>query len=197
MWWLVLLALLSGSAWDTWRAQVTLSNIKLLFALSAFPFTVLLIGPIRKLVSHVDATGYTKRGRIVAADPNGLSSYLAWLAGDILDAGNFRTELEEDFLPADLERLREAVAKGEQTLEKAWKQPISARKVTAKAKASIDALLASIVTRESASDALYTACFPERVSVEKFAAARQREARLFEMAKAEQAERAAAEANPL
>ena len=36
----------------------------------------------------------------------------------------------------------------------------------------------SIVTRESASDALYTTCFPERVLLEQFSRSQQLEARL-------------------
>ena len=50
--------------------------------------------------------------------------------------------------------------------------------MTSKKKAEIHALLGSIVTRESASDALYTTCFPERVLLEHFSRSQQLEARL-------------------
>ena len=58
-------ALLGGSAWSSWRAQITFAIIRLLFALSALPFTLFAVGPLHKLFSHTDPTAYTPTGRLV------------------------------------------------------------------------------------------------------------------------------------
>ncbi len=49
------------------------------------PFFVFTIGPLAKIFAHTDPTAWTRQGRCVAPDPNGLSSYLDWLKDDILN----------------------------------------------------------------------------------------------------------------
>ena len=112
-----------------WRAQITFAIIRLVFALSAFPFLLFAIGPLAKLFSHVEPTAYTADGRIVHTDTCGLSAYLAWLRTDVLETARFVSELEEDFADKDVTRLRKALKEGEQTLATAWKRPHSARQV--------------------------------------------------------------------
>ena len=106
---LVFGALLNGSAWNTWRSQVTFSIVKLLYYLSAAPFTVFILGPLVKLISHAEPTGYTKNGRIVERDPTGLSAYVSWLKGSILESTRFENELKEDFSQADRQKLDKMV----------------------------------------------------------------------------------------
>jgi hypothetical protein len=127
--------------------------------------------------AQAEETGYTRDGRIVASDTQGLSAYLEWLKGHVLHAPRFKEEWDE--LPSEQRaKLAHAVRDGEALLSEAWKRPKSAKKVTARRKREIDALLASVVTREEASDALYTACFPDRKLTEAFKALlRHREAR--------------------
>jgi hypothetical protein len=51
----------------------------------------------------------------------------------------------------------------------------------ARKKAEIDALLSAIVTRETASDALYTRCFANQKLVQEWRRARKKEKRLEEL----------------
>ena len=168
-------ALLNGSAWNTWRSQVTFSIVKLLYYLSAAPFTVFILGPLVKLISHAEPTGYTKNGRIVERDPTGLSAYVSWLKGSILESTRFENELKEDFSQADRQKLDKMVKDGEAFLDVMWKTPKSAKKKGAKKKKELDEQLAKIINRDTASDALYTTCFPNRVLVEQYKRSRQRE----------------------
>ena len=64
-----------------------------------------------------------------------------------------------------LDRLHRAVDDADATLEAAWLRPGSALRVTRKRKVELDALLAEIVTSESASEDLYRRCFPDKVLV--------------------------------
>ena len=108
----------------------------------------------------------------------GMREAITWLQRNVLESKRFESELADAFPPSDIDKLRAAARSGEATLESAWLRPKSAKKVTSKKKAEIHALLGSIVTRESASDALYTTCFPERVLLEQFSRSQQLEARL-------------------
>ena len=60
----------------------------------------------------------------------------------------------ETFTPAERKKLAQAAREGGELSESAWKRPRSAKKVTTRRKREIDSLLASVVTRERASDAL-------------------------------------------
>ena len=173
-WGAVLWTVLNGSAWLTWRAQLTFHIVKLLFALSAAPFTLCLFGQLHKLFSSAEPTGYTPAGRLVPMDCNGLSNYLAWLREEVLDSARFEEELREDFKQPDIAKLHRAVAEAEHFLIKAWERPHSAPKETRKRKEELVKLLDSIITRNTASDALYAHCFPDRVLLEQFSACRLR-----------------------
>ena len=72
--------------------------------------------PLRRIVSHADPTGYTRCGRIVPQDTTGLSAYLEWLKGHVLDSERHAEELHEEFTPAQRQKLRKAVAEGEELL---------------------------------------------------------------------------------
>jgi len=171
--WLVMVdmtMIFSGDFWTRWRTQITYQVIKLLFALSTFPFFIFILGPFGKLFAHTDATAYTRNGRMVLPDANGLSAYLQWLKEDILGTHRWAMELETRFPARDLKRLRKAVTDGEVFLEKAWQRPARALAVTRKKKLEIDALLAEIVTKEKASAALYQKCFPDKVLVDEYVA---------------------------
>ena len=165
---------LNGSAWLTWRAQLTFYIVKLLFALSAAPFTLLLFGQLHKLFSSAEPTGYTPAGRLARMDTNGLSNYLAWLREEVLDSVRFEEELREDFKQPDIAKLHRAVEEAEHFLIRAWERPHSAPKETRTRKEELIKLLASIITRDTASDALYAHCFPDRVLLEQFSACRLR-----------------------
>ena len=167
---------LNGSAWLTWRAQLTFYIVKLLFALSAAPFTLtlLLFGQLHKLFSSAEPTGYTPAGRLARMDTNGLSNYLAWLREEVLDSVRFEEELREDFKQPDIAKLHRAVEEAEDFLKWAWERPHSAPKETRTRKEELIKLLASIITRDTASDALYAHCFPDRVLLEQFSACRLR-----------------------
>jgi hypothetical protein len=173
-WGAVLWNVLNGSAWLTWRAQLTFYIVKLLFALSAAPFTLLLFGQLHKLFSSAEPTGYTPAGRLARMDTNGLSNYLAWLREEVLDSVRFEAELREDFKQPDIAKLHRAVEEAEHFLTRAWERPHSAPKETRTRKEELIKLLASIITRDTASDALYAHCFPDRVLLEQFSACRLR-----------------------
>ena len=98
-------------------------------------------------------------------DTNGLSAYLQWLREDVLGPERFKTELADNFPRKQLDRLHRAVDDADATLEAAWLRPGSALRVTRKRKAELDALLAEIITSESASEDLYRRCFPDKVLV--------------------------------
>ena len=178
-WLAVLGRLLSGAAWSSWRAQITFAIVRLLFALSAAPFAIFAVGPLHKLFSHTDPTAYTPTGKLVQSDPNGLSNYLAWLKADVLGSRALAPDLE-DLPPSDVVKLRKAVQQAEQALADAWQRPHSAKAVMARKKAELDALLGAIVTRERASDALYTTCFPDKVLVDALRRKRAKEERQTE-----------------
>ena len=181
-WWLVLIALLGGSAWDTWRTRLAFHLLEFLFALSALPFALLLVGPIRQLVTRAHESGYTRTGRLVRAEPHGLSAQLAWMRESILDSTTrVGAEMQEDIRPADRQALKQAVTRAERELNAAWERPLSARQVTDKAGAALEELLAGKVTREIASDTLFTSCFPSASLVANFVIAPQDEARMAEV----------------
>ena len=69
---------------------------------------------------------------------------------------------------ADQDKLHRAVKEAEECLATAWQRPSTALRVTRRKKAELDGLLAEIVTRESASEALFQACFPDVVLVEEY-----------------------------
>ena len=98
-------------------------------------------------------------------DTNGLSAYLQWMREDVLEPERFKTELADNFPRKQLDRLHRAVDDADATLEAAWLRPGSALRVTRKRKVELDALLAEIVTSESASEDLYRRCFPDKVLV--------------------------------
>jgi len=155
--------------WTDWRTQITFQLIKLLFALTAVPFFIFTIGPTAKIFSHTDPTAWTRDGRCVKPDPNGLSAYVDWLKTDVLLPGTVhQAEIEQRFPQRDLKRLNRAVVAGEQLASSAWSKPGSAVRVTQKEKRRIDKMLSEIVTKEKASDALYKACFPDQVLVDEY-----------------------------
>jgi len=164
--------LINGAFFDTWQCQITFSVVKIFFSVSSFPFFTFTIGGLNKLFTHTEPTGYTRDGLIVPADPNGLSAYLDWLKG-VLSNEKFAEELSQNFSTKDNERLRKAVASGEKCLITAWKRPSSALRVTRKKKAEIDEVLKKVITRNNASDALYSECFPDQVLVERYLAVKQ------------------------
>lgn len=159
--------------------------MRILFALSAAPFTAFAIGPLTKLFSHADPTAYTADGRIVLVDTNGLSAYLSWLRQDVLDSPRFAPELDEDFSKGEVARLRRLVAEGEELLKVVWQRPGSARRLMKRKHAEIGAALAALVTQERASEALYTACFPDQVLLREWRMARERDARIAQRAASE------------
>ena len=83
--------MLSGDFWGAWKTEVTIAVVKLVFMLSSLPFFVFTIGGLSTLFTHTDATAYTRTGRVVKTDANGLSAYLAWLREDVLGVHAERT----------------------------------------------------------------------------------------------------------
>ena len=101
-----------NQSYANWRTQITFQLIKLLFALTAVPFFIFTIGPFSKIFAHTDPTAWTRTGRCVRPDPNGLSAYLDWLKRDVLQNKTCAEELEAlaEFGPGPLAaRLMEAV----------------------------------------------------------------------------------------
>jgi len=159
---------LSGRAWETWQAKMTFQICKLLFAFSAFPFFVFNT-PLGRLFSHADATAYTSWGQLTFPDPAGLGAFLHWIKHDIISSSSYHaTEFKERFDMLERAKLRLAVKDAERHLAQAWKRPALVRKVSAKEKRKLEALLASIVTKKTASAELYQACFPDQVVLERY-----------------------------
>ena len=154
----------SGDFWLEWQTQITFAVVKLVFMLSSLPFFVFTIGGLSTLFTHTDATAYTRAGRVVNVDPNGLSSYLAWLKQDVLGVyGKFAKELSDPsrFPPRAMHKLRWALKDGEDCLVSAWCRPATAVRVTRANKVEIDQVLSKVVTTEAASPELYAFCFPD------------------------------------
>ena len=95
--------MLDGAFLSTWQCQISFSVIKILFYISSVPFFFFTLGPLGKLFTHTEATGYTRDGEIVPIDTNGLSSYLQWLKSNVLGSEEFAAELENNFSPKDNE----------------------------------------------------------------------------------------------
>ena len=161
-------AVFSGDFWVSWRTQITFQIVKLTFALTAAPFFIFTIGPLAKLFAHADATAWTRNGRCVVPDTNGLGAYLDWLKNDILKPRLFADEFRDRFPAREVKQLNRAVVEGERLLVSAWNRPSSAIRVTRAEKIRIDTLLAKIVTKEKASAALFAACFPDKVLVHEY-----------------------------
>jgi len=159
---------LAVTTFDGWEAQITYAVIKILFALSAAPFFTFTIGGLNQLFTHCAATAYTRDGRLVPIDANGLSAYLQWFKEDVLGSEKYRSELEQNFSRKDYERIKKAIQMGERCLTDAWKRPATALKVTRKKKSEIDGVLRGIITRDVASDELYFKCFPDSILVERY-----------------------------
>lgn len=151
-----------------WEAEITYAVVKILYALSAFPFFFFTIGPLTQLFTHTEPTAYTRDGRLVAVDTTGLSAYLNWFKEDVLGVDRFSFELDSNFSRKDVERIKKAISKSEHVRDDAWKRPATALKVTRKKKAELDSLLRSIITKDVASEMLYRACFPDSVLIERF-----------------------------
>lgn len=160
---LSMLDIFTAEFWIRWRTQITFQLIKLFFALTAAPFFLFTIGPLAKLFAHADPTAWTRGGRCVRPDPNGLSAYLDWLKNDVLKNQRFADELNEHFPAREVKRLTRAVVEGERKLANAWSRPSHFTRVTTAEKIRIDEMLAKIVTEEKASAALYKQCFPDKV----------------------------------
>jgi len=161
----------TGQFWSTWQSQITFAVVKLVFMLSSIPFFIFTLGPMSTLFTHTDATAYTRNGTVVGVDPNGLSAYLSWIKEDVLGPySKFKAELEDEsqFHPKSLAKLRAAVREAEGVLASAWRRPATVMKVTRAKRAELDALLATVVTKEAASAALYRHCFPDQVIVDDY-----------------------------
>jgi hypothetical protein len=156
------------SFWTSWRCRITFVIFKLVFMLSSFPFFFFIIGPLNSLFTHTDPTGYTRSGRVTAMDTSGLAAYLEFIKADVLKPSRFANELAENFPEKQIDRLRKAVADAETLLVKAWQRPATALRITRKKRAELDALLGEIVTRDTASDALFQVCFPDKVLIEEY-----------------------------
>lgn len=158
-----------GGGWSSWRCKISFSIAKLIFALSAAPFFPLTISIINQLFTHADATAYTSTGRLTQIDTNGLSAYVAWLREDVLHSTRFDHELHTDLTPKDIDRLSAALKNGEEFLETVWACPVGnvKRRCLAKKK-ELEKIVSAIINRASASDALFTHCFPNEVLLEQF-----------------------------
>jgi len=163
--------LVDGSVWHSWRTKISFAITKLVFSLSAMPFFPLSFGVINTLFTHADPTAYTDDGRLTSIDAVGLSAYCTWLKDDVLDASRFEHDFKSDFAQSDVRRLRKALEAGESFLKHIWEAPTGDVKARClRKKLEIDAEVRSIITREVASDALYTHCFPDEVLVERYKA---------------------------
>jgi len=161
-------ALHTLTTYSGWQAELTYAVVKILFSLSAFPFFLFTIGPLSRLFTHTEATAYTRDGKLVPTDPNGLSAYLQWFKEDVLGVDRYHEELQHNFPRKDYDRIKKVVARSEACLKKAWQQPSTAIRITRKQKAELDSVLRSVVTRETASDELYWKCFPDQVLIERY-----------------------------
>ena len=98
----------------------------------------------------------------------------------MLEASRFEHEFggkRSDFTPEDVQKLRHALQDGRAFLAKTWEHPVgNVKRRCLKKKAEIVKVIEGIITRDKASDALYTTCFPNHVIVEHFVAAKQQEA---------------------
>ena len=173
--WDVAYSLLTDAAtfrlWDTWQSHITFEIVKLVFALTTFPFFIFMVDALNTLFTHTDATGYTPSGSIIGADLNGLSAYLGWIKEDILsEYSPWNSEFDDHskFKERDMAKLHEIIEEGEQCLLDAWQRPGSAVRVTRKKMLDIDAALAKVVTRESASEELFRRCFPDKVLIDEY-----------------------------
>jgi hypothetical protein len=164
-----MMSIFSDSFWDDWHTQITFQIVKVIFSLSAVPFFLFTIGPLSKLFSHTDATAYMPDGRLTVPDPNGLSAYLRWIREDVLGPHSAHAEeLETRFSQKEVLNLRRAVKNAERTLKEAWRKPASAIRVTRNSKLALDKMLLKLVSKERASKALYTHCFPDRVLLDEY-----------------------------
>jgi len=151
--------------------KISFAICKVLFALSAAPFFPLTIGVIGRLFTHADETAYTAEGKLTRLDSSGLSNYLDWLRSDLLESSRFQHELQTDFSTKDLNDLRNAVEDGEKFLVQLWAAPYgNVRRRCLVKKKEVVHKISSIITRERASDALYTHVFPNAVLIEGYEA---------------------------
>ena len=164
-WWLgAFPSLFTSELWRGWRAQITWGVVRLLFSLSSAPFFFFIVGPLSKLFTHTDPTGYSRDGAVTPLDPTGLSGYLSWITEAILTPKLFRRELQESFGFDEFRKLKQAVADAEEVMrETRRRNTSSAYKRALKTRIELDALLASIVTEDAASPDLFRACFPDKV----------------------------------
>ena len=85
------------------------------------------------------------------------------------------SQLEEDFSAEQVAKLRKALDDGERCVEHAWQRRRTMREVTTRMKAHVISVVKSVITKESASDALYRQCFPNDLLVDEYKARRLRQ----------------------
>jgi len=162
-----------GGALQSWRARLSFGITKLFFSLSAAPFFPLTISVINKLFTHADPTAYTADGRLTRMDSVGLAAYLVFLRDDVVYSSRFQVEFETDFAASEVERLKAAIVEGQAYLDALWENPIgNIPKRCAKKKKRVEAVVKSVITRQTASDTLYRTVFPNEVLVEEYVAAK-------------------------
>jgi len=169
--WLPIEGVLAGNLFGTWRSQVTFAVMRLFFSLTAAPFFVCTLGSVSMILSHTRPTAFTPQGRLVPQNRHGLSAYLDWLKHDVLESKAYKKELEESFGQEALDKLHTALEDGHVTLKAAEQRRywgLYTQRVNNRMKAEIDALLRAIITREKASDSLYTHCFPDHVLADEY-----------------------------
>ena len=72
----------SAEPWTDWRAACAFYIcIRVIFALTAFPFALFEVPGLSSLLAWTQASGYAPDGRLVAEDVGGFSAYVAWLEG--------------------------------------------------------------------------------------------------------------------
>jgi len=72
----------SADPWTDWRAACAFFIcIRVIFALTAFPFALFEVPGLSQLLAWTSPSGYAPDGRLVAEDVGGFSAYVAWLEG--------------------------------------------------------------------------------------------------------------------
>lgn len=166
--------LVTPTFWAGWRVEISFNICYAVFALSAFPFCLLMIPFINKLFTLAVPTAYNENGQLTYSDTYGLSACLRNLRCEVLEAPRFARELRDDFTQPEVERLWKALRFGEAALQAAWSRPRTMWRATQRALQHVLDEVEKVVTKAKASEALYKQCFPDAVLVEQYKARKRR-----------------------
>lgn len=143
----------SAEPWTGWRAACAFYIcVRVIFALTAFPFALFEVPGLSSLLAWTQASGYAPDGRLVAEDVGGFSAYVAWLEGFVSSRAARR-----HLGARELQLLQRAAVAARRHLRSA---PHEGKRLGRRRIEELEGLLTSLVPPKSP---LFGAVFPDRM----------------------------------